>query len=112
MYPDTTNCTFQGERVDDLTKADWRSNEFTPRVQQRGAEIIKLRGLSSAVSAGNAAMDHIHDWIYGTDGGWTSMAVMSNGEYGVPEGLCFSYPVVCKNGWYKIVKGLSHTEEG
>jgi len=68
--------------------------------------------MSSAASAGNAAMNHIRDWMYGTNGEWTSMAVMSKGEYGVPEGLCFSYPVTCDDGWWNIVKGLSFTASG
>jgi malate/lactate dehydrogenase len=66
--------------------------------------------MSSAVSAGNAAMNHLRDWTFGTNGEWTSMAVISKGEYGVPKGLCFSYPVTCKNGWWHIVKGLEFTE--
>jgi len=62
-----------------------------------------LRGLSSAASAGNAAMDHIHDWVYGSDGRWVNMGVISTGHYGVPKGLCFSYPVVCSGGWWNVV---------
>ena len=68
MYPDLTSCTWQGKKVVDLTTEEWRNNEFIPRVQKRGAEIISLRGLSSAVSAGNAAMNHVRDWVYGTNG--------------------------------------------
>ena len=91
---------------------EWAEKKFIPLVQNRGSEIIELRGASSAASAGNAAMEHIRDWVYGTKGKWTNMAIISDGEYGVPEGLCFSYPVICRHGWYKVVEGLSFNEAG
>jgi len=111
MYPDTTNCTFNGKAVTKLCSSTWVNDWFTPKVQTRGGEIIALRGQSSAASAGNAAMDHIREWNDGTTN-WTSMAVVSNGEYGVPKGLVFSFPVTTKNGSWKIVKGLKFTEDG
>ena len=105
MVPDLTYCTVDGKKALDLVDGQWVDKEFTPVVQQRGAAIIKARKLSSAASAGNAALEHIRDWQFGTNR-WESMAVHSKGEYGVPEGLVFSYPVWCKNGHYEIVKGL------
>ena len=76
-------------------------------VQKRGAAIIEARGLSSAASAASAAVDHVHDWVLGTDDGdWVSMAIPSDGSYGVPEGLMSSFPVTCSNGEYSIVQGL------
>jgi malate dehydrogenase len=75
-------------------------------VQQRGAAIIKARGLSSAASAASAAVDHMRDWALGSDGRWVSMGVPSDGSYGIPEGVIYSYPVTCKNGEYQIVQGL------
>ena len=89
----------------------WFKDQFIPTVQQRGAAVIKARGTSSAASAASAAMDHIHDWVLGTrDGDWVSMAVPSDGSYGIPEGVIYSYPVVCKGGRYSIVKGLDINE--
>jgi malate dehydrogenase len=80
-------------------------------VQQRGAAIIKARGTSSAASAAAAALDHVHDWMLGTPAGdWVSMAVPSDGSYGIPEGVIYSYPVTCKNGEYSIVQGLQVNE--
>jgi malate dehydrogenase len=80
---------------------------FIPTVQQRGAAVIKARGLSSAASAANAAIDHVHDWVHGTpDGDWVSMAVPSDGSYGVPEGLMSSFPCTTKDGKWEIVQGL------
>ena len=84
---------------------------FIPTVQQRGAAVIKARGTSSAASAAAAAIDHIHDWMLGTPADdWVSMAVPSDGSYGIPEGVIYSYPVTCKNGEYSIVQGLSINE--
>lgn len=105
MVPDLTYTTVNGKNALDLVDAAWVDKEFTPVVQQRGAAIIKARKLSSAASAGNAAIEHIRDWVAGSSR-WESMAVHSKGEYGVPEGLVFSYPVWCKNGAYEIVKDL------
>jgi malate dehydrogenase len=84
---------------------------FIPVVQQRGAAIIKARGASSAASAASAAIDHVHTWFHGTaDGDWVSMAVPSDGSYGIPEGVLYSYPVTTRNGEYKIVQGLEIDE--
>jgi malate/lactate dehydrogenase len=88
-----------------LFDRQWINDEFIPIVQQRGAAIIKARKLSSAASAANAAISHIRDWVHGSRG-WTSMAIPSDGSYGVPKGIIFSYPVICKDGKYEIVKGL------
>jgi malate dehydrogenase len=90
----------------------WLENEFIPKVQQRGAEIIKMRGLSSAMSAASAACDHMRDWVQGTpDGKWVSMAVYSTGYYGQPEGVMFSFPCVCRNGDWEVVQGLKLSDE-
>lgn len=86
---------------------DWYENTFIPDVQQRGAAIIKARGASSAASAASAAIDHMRSWALGTaEGDWVSMAVPSDGSYGVEPGVIFGYPVTCKNGKYEIVQGL------
>jgi len=86
----------------------WYKEQFIPIVQQRGAAIIKARGASSAASAASAAIDHIHDWVEGTPAGdWVSMAVPSDGSYGIPEGVIYGYPVTCSNGDYQIVQGLA-----
>ena len=86
---------------------DWYESFFIPKVAKRGAEIIEARGSSSAASAANAAIEHVRDWVNGTeDGDWVSMAVYSEGHYGVEEGIIFSYPVSCSNGEYKIIEGL------
>ena len=89
----------------------WFKDSFIPTVQQRGAAVIKARGTSSAASAAAAALDHVHDWMLGTPpGDWVSMGVPSDGSYGIPEGVIYSYPVTCKNGGYSIVQGLSISE--
>ena len=86
-------------------------NTFIPNVQQRGAEIIKARGLSSAASAASAAIDHVQNWIFGSqDNDWVSMAIPSDGSYGISEGIVYSFPVVCKDGVYQIVQGLETNE--
>jgi malate dehydrogenase len=108
QYPDISNCTVNGKPASDCVPEDWYRNEFIPRVQKRGAEIIEARGASSAASAASAAIDHMHDWVLGTAAGdWVSMAVPSDGSYDVAEGVVYSYPCVCKNGSYEIVQGLS-----
>lgn len=111
MYPDTTSAEVNGKKIHEQLGADWRNKSFIPDVQQRGAAIINARKLSSAASAGNAAIQHIRDWVLGTDGNWTSMAIKSKGEYGVTKGLIFSYPVTCSNGKWKIVEGLTVSDE-
>lgn len=95
-----------GKKASTLVDQKWVNDEFIPVVQQRGAAIIKARKLSSAASAANAAIAHVRDWVKGSNG-WTSMSVPSDGSYDIPKGLIFSYPVVCKNGEYEIVKGLT-----
>ncbi len=111
QYPDISNCTVGGEAASGMVEQDWYREQYIPRVAKRGAEIIDARGASSAASAANGAIDHIHDWVLGTpEGDWTSMAVPSDGSYGIPEGLMFSFPVTCKNGDYEIVQGLEIDE--
>src|SRR5881392_3076422 len=106
MFPDLFNAKVKGERaVDAIGDMDWYENEFMPRVGKRGAEIIEARGASSAASAANAAIDHVHDWVLGADG-LRSMAVRSGGQYDVEEGLISSFPVRCSGGGYEIVEGL------
>jgi malate dehydrogenase len=111
MYPDLFHAQVRGEQaakaVDDQ---EWIEQEFLPRVGKRGAEVIEARGASSAASAANAAIDHVHDWIAGTDGGWVSMGVPSDGSCGIPEGLICGFPCTCANGEYTIVQGLEIDE--
>ena len=106
QYPDIHHCTVDGKEAASLVDQDWVVNDFIPTVQQRGAAIIKARGLSSAASAANAAIEHMRDWALGTDGKIVSMAIPSDGSYGIPEGLIYSFPVTCANGEYTIVQGL------
>ena len=107
QYPDTTNLKLSGEYVSKRLDETWVRNEFIPRVQNRGAEIIKARGLSSAASAASAAIDHMRDWALGTeDNDWVSMAIPSDGSYGISEGIIYSFPVTCQNGSYSIVQNL------
>jgi malate dehydrogenase len=105
MFPDLFNAKVNGEKAADKVDQDWYANEYIPRVGKRGAEIIEARGASSAASAANAAIDHVHDWVLGADG-LRSMSVRSGGEYGVEEGLISSFPVRCSGGSYEIVEGL------
>jgi malate dehydrogenase len=108
QYPDLHQATVDGKAALSLVDQAWYADTFIPVVQQRGAAIIKARGASSAASAASSAIDHIRDWVLGTaDGDWVSMAVPSDGSYGIPEGVIYGYPVTCKNGEYKIVQGLS-----
>ncbi|MBH0774941.1 malate dehydrogenase [Nocardia bovistercoris] len=112
QYPDITHATIDGrpalELIDDPA---WVREDFIPTVQQRGTAIIQARGASSAASAASAAIDHIHDWALGTPAAdWTSMAVPSDGSYGVPEGIISSFPVTCADGGYSIVDGLDLDE--
>ena len=107
QYPDLSHATIAGKPAHDLVDRNWYENDYIPRVAKRGAEIIDARGASSAASAANAAIAHIHDWVMGTpEGDWTSMAVPSDGSYGIAEGLTYSFPVTCNNGEYEIVQGL------
>jgi malate dehydrogenase len=105
MFPDLFNAKVKGERAVDQVDLDWYENEFIPRVGKRGAEIIDARGASSAASAANAAVDHVRDWVLGADG-LRSMAVRSDGSYGVEEGLISSFPVHTGEGSYEIAEGL------
>jgi malate dehydrogenase len=90
-----------------VSDESWVADEFIPRVGKRGAEIIEARGASSAASAANAAVDHVHDWVLGTaDGDWVSMAIPSDGSYDVPEGIISSFPCRCSGGRWEIVQGL------
>ena len=107
QYPDISNTIVAGQAACAMVDRGWYENDFIPKVAKRGAEIIAARGASSAASAANAAISHIHDWVLGTPpGDWTSMVVASDGSYGVPAGLMYSFPVNCKNGNYEIVQNL------
>ena len=108
QYPDLFHCEVDGKNAAALVNdQNWLENDFIPTVAKRGAAIIKARGLSSAASAANAAIDHMHSWALGTDNGdWVSMAVPSDGSYGVPEGIISSFPCTCSGGEWKIVQGL------
>ena len=105
MFPDLFNAKVKGERAVDQVDMDWYENEYMPEVGKRGAAIIEARGASSAASAANAAIDHVHDWVLGADG-LRSMAVPSGGQYGVEEGLISSFPVRLSGGDYEITEGL------
>ena len=107
QYPDLTQATVKGAPVTDiLADRAWVEDDFIPTVAKRGAAIIDARGASSAASASSAAIDHVHDWVLGTSGSWTSSSVMSDGSYGVPEGIISSFPCTSENGEWKIVQGL------
>lgn len=108
QYPDITNATFKGKSISQtINDQAWVKDNFIPTVQKRGAAIIEARGSSSAASAASAAIDHMRDWTFGTNGEWTSMAVLSDGAYGAEKGLYFSYPVVIdKSGKYEIVPNV------
>ena len=108
QFPDISKCTIGGSPATGLVEQDWYRSDFIPKVQKRGAEIIQARGASSAASAASAAIDHMHDWALGTTGGdWVSMAIPSDGSYGVKPGIVYSFPCTCKNGQYQIVQGLT-----
>jgi malate dehydrogenase len=112
QYPDLVNARVDGNSawvtVDDEA---WIADEYIPRVGKRGAEVIEARGASSAASAANAAIDHVHDWVLGTpDGDWVSMAVGSDGSYGIGEGVICGMPCTCSNGEYEVVEGLEITD--
>jgi len=107
MYPDLFNAKVNGEiAAEKVGDQDWIENDFLPTVGKRGAAIIDARGASSAASAANAAIDHVHDWAHGTDGEWVSMAVVSDGSYDVDDGLVSSFPVICSSGEWSIVEGV------
>lgn len=106
QYPDLHHATVDQKPAIDHIDESWYTHTFIPEVQQRGAAIIKARGASSAASAASAAIDHMRDWALGTDGKLVSMAVPSDGSYGIAPGLIFGYPCVCENGRYTIVQGL------
>ena len=107
QYPDLTQATVKGAPVTDiLADRAWVEDDFIPTVAKRGAAIIDARGASSAASAASAAIDHVHDWVLGTSGSWTSSSIMSDGSYGVPEGIISSFPCTSENGEWKIVQGL------
>lgn len=107
MYPDYRFATVGGASLKDRINDDaWNRNEFLPKVGKRGAAIIEARGLSSAASAANAAIDHVRDWVLGTNGKWVTMGIPSDGSYAIPDEVMYGYPVTCANGEYSIVQGL------
>ena len=111
QYPDLSQATVNGKPASGLIDAAWYENDYIPCVAKRGAAIIEARGASSAASAANAALEHMRDWALGTpDGDWVSMAIPSDGSYGIEDGLMYSFPVVCKNGTYAIVRDLPVSE--
>ncbi len=109
MYPDLFNAEIDGKNAAELVNDQaWIESTFIPTVGKRGAAIIEARGLSSAASAANAAIDHVRDWILGTpEGDWVTMGIPSDGSYGIPEGVNYGFPVTCKNGEYTVVQGLN-----
>ncbi len=108
MYADYRFANINGDSVKDMINdPDWNVNTFLPTVGKRGAASIAARGVSSAASAANAAIDHMRDWVMGTNGRWVTMGIASNGEYDIPKDTLFGFPVTCANGEYKIVEGLA-----
>ncbi len=110
QYPDISHASVAGKSAMALVDQAWIEDDFIPTVQQRGAAIIKARGLSSAASAANAAIDHMHDWALGSDGEIVSMGVYADGSYGIQEGLIYSFPCTCTNGAWQIVQGQEISE--
>ncbi|PZA08399.1 MULTISPECIES: malate dehydrogenase [unclassified Meiothermus] len=112
QYPDLFHCEVDGQNAYELVgDHEWYANTYIPTVAKRGAAIIEARGASSAASAASAAIDHMRDWALGTpEGDWVSMAIPSDGSYGIPEGLVYSYPCVCQGGEFSIVQGLEVNE--
>jgi malate dehydrogenase len=112
QYPDVFHATAGGKKIWPMINDQaWLEGNFIPTIQKRGAAIIDARGLSSAASAANAAIDHVRDWVKGTKPGtWVSMGIPSDGSYGIPAGMIYGFPVTCKDGKYKIVKGLKQSE--
>jgi len=114
QYPDLFQAEVDGKKVWPMINDQaWLESTFIPTVQKRGAAIIEARGLSSAASAANAAVDHVRDWSLGTaPGSWVSMGIPSDGSYGIPEGVLYGYPATCAGGSYQIVKGLEVSDFG
>lgn len=111
QYPDLSYCTVEGKEAKSLVDNDWYVDEFIPKVQQRGAAIIKARGASSAASAASAGVDHMRSWALGSDGQWVSMGVFSAGNsYGIDEDIVYSFPITCEDGKWKEVSGLEISE--
>jgi malate dehydrogenase len=111
QYPDLSHTLVDGKPAKSLVDQEWIEETFIPVVQQRGAAVITARGSSSAASAASAALDHVRTWALGTaEGDWVSMGVPSDGSYGIPAGVIYSYPVTCRNGDYQIVQGLAIDE--
>ena len=112
QYPDLFHCQVGGRSAADvIDDRKWLESDFIPTVQRRGAAIIEARGASSAASAANAAIGHVHDWVLGTgEGDWVSMGVASDGSYGVPEGLLCGFPTTCSDGQWSVVQGLELDE--
>ena len=111
MYADYRFATIKGESVAAMINdQDWNANTYLPTVGKRGAAIIEARGVSSAASAANAAIDHMRDWALGTNGKWVTMGIPSGGQYGIPDGTMFGFPVTCEGGEYKLVEGLAIDE--
>ena len=108
QYPDIFHAKVKGQNAAEVVDdQSWLENDFIPTVQKRGAAIIEARGASSAASAANAAIDHVHDWVLGTpEGDWVSMAIASDGSYGIDEGVISSFPVTTSGGSYEVVQGL------
>ena len=107
MYADYRFASINGKKVKELINdQDWNANTFLPTVGKRGAAIIEARGLSSAASAANAAIDHVRDWVLGTNGRWVTMGIASNGEYDIPKDVIYGFPCTCASGKYEMVKGL------
>jgi malate dehydrogenase len=111
MYPDYRFATSGGESIRKLiSNEQWNRDEFIPTVAKRGTAIIVARGLSSAASAANAAIDHMRDWLMGTNGRWVTMGIPSDGSYGIPKGIMYGFPATCSAGEYRIVAGLEIDE--
>jgi malate dehydrogenase len=107
MYPDYRFASIDGRSAPEvINDQDWYENTFISTVGKRGAAIIEARGLSSAASAASAAIDHIKDWVLGSNGEWTTMGVPSDGSYGIPEGVIYGFPTICANGDYQIIQDL------
>jgi len=107
MYPDYRFASISGSPASEVVNdQDWYENTFLSTVGKRGAATIEARGLSSAASAAGAAIDHVRDWVLGTNGKWTTMGVPSDGSYGIPEGVIYGVPTTCENGEYTVIKDL------